>query len=245
MEALDRFQAVRPDGSQAAPTWFNLGDQDLATHFYRTVRLAEGASLTTVTAEISAAWGVRQRLLPMCDERVSTVVTLADEATDISFQEYFVERHHAVAVSAVRFDGADQARLTAEAAAAIALADAVVIAPSNPIVSIGPLRALAGMDAALAARRDTVVAVSPIVGGQALKGPADRMMVELGHEASVVGVARLYAPIARALVIDPLDGHLAGAVAAEGIEPVVVESVMSTPEVAAALARATLAAAGA
>ena len=245
MEALGRFRAVRPDGSQAAPTWFNLGDQDLATHFYRTVRLAEGASLTTVTAEISAAWGVRQRLLPMCDERVSTVVTLADGGTDISFQEYFVERHHAVAVSAVRFEGADQARLTAEAAAAIALADAVVIAPSNPIVSIGPLRALAGMDAALAARRDTVVAVSPIVGGQALKGPADRMMVELGHEASVVGVARLYAPIARALVIDPLDSHLAEAVAAEGIEPVVVESVMSTPAVAAALARATLAAAGA
>ena len=120
-----------------------------------------------------------------------------------------------------------------------------MICPSNPIVSIGPLRALAGMDAALVARRDSVVAISPIIGGQALKGPADRMMVELGHEASVVGVARLYAPIARALVIDPVDAALADAVAAEGIEPVVVESVMSTPEVGAELARRTLAAAGA
>lgn len=245
MEALGRYAAVRPDGSGAAPTWFNLGDQDLATHFYRTVRLAEGATLTTVTAEIAAAWGLRQRLLPMCDQPVSTVVTLAEDGTDISFQEYFVERHHDVAVSAVRFDGAAAARLSPEAAASISLADAVIIAPSNPIVSIGPLRALAGTDAALAARRDTVVAVSPIVGGQALKGPADRMMVELGHEASVVGVARLYAPIARALVIDPVDAELADAVAAEGIEPIVVASIMSTPEVAAELARATLAATGA
>src|SRR6188472_2724582 len=94
MEALGRFEAVRPAGSSAAPTWFNLGDQDLATHFYRTVRLAEGASLTTVTAEISAAWGLRQRLLPMTDARVATIVTLADEDVDVSFQEYFVQRHH-------------------------------------------------------------------------------------------------------------------------------------------------------
>ncbi len=245
MEALHRYRLVRPDGSRAAPTWFNLGDQDLATHFYRTVRLAEGASLTAVTGEIAAAWGLRQRLLPMCDEVVSTVVTLADDGQDVSFQEYFVERQHGVAVSAVRFDGASAARLSPSAAAAISLADAVVIAPSNPIVSIGPIRALAGTDAALARRRDSVVAVSPIVGGRALKGPADRLMVELGHESSVVGVARLYAPIARSLVIDPLDADLADAVAAEGMEPVVVESVMSTPAIAAELARRTLAAAGA
>ena len=249
MEALGRYEGVRPEGSQAAPTWFNLGDQDLATHFYRTVRLAEGASLTQVTAEISTAWGLRQRLLPMCDEDVSTVVTLLAEdgeaPADISFQEYFVQRQHSVPVSAVHFAGAAATRLSPAAAASIALADAVIIAPSNPIVSIGPIRALAGTDEALAARRDTVVAVSPIVGGRALKGPADRMMVELGHEPSVVGVARLYAPIARALVIDPLDAHLADAVAAEGIVPVVVESVMSTPAVAAELARRTLGAAGA
>jgi LPPG:FO 2-phospho-L-lactate transferase len=118
----------------------------------------------------------------------------------------------------------------------------VVVAPSNPLVSIGPIRALAGVDDLLRARRDSVVAVSPIVGGAALKGPADRMLVELGHEASVVGVARLYAGIASALVIDLADEHLAPAVAAAGMTPVVVPSIMSTPEVAANLARATLAA---
>jgi LPPG:FO 2-phospho-L-lactate transferase len=118
----------------------------------------------------------------------------------------------------------------------------VVVAPSNPLVSIGPIRALAGVDDLLRARRDSVVAVSPIVGGAALKGPADRMLVELGHEASVVGVARLYADIASALVIDPVDEHLAPAVAAAGMMPVVVPSIMSTPEAAANLARATLAA---
>src|SRR6185312_4261068 len=130
MEALGRFQAVRPAGSRAAPTWFNLGDQDLATHFYRTVRLAEGASLTEVTDEIAAAWGVRQRLVPMCDEVVSTIVTLAatgdEEPVDVSFQEYFVERRHAVPVSAVRFDGAAGTRLSPQAIASIGLAEAVI-----------------------------------------------------------------------------------------------------------------------
>jgi LPPG:FO 2-phospho-L-lactate transferase len=243
MAALRRYAEVRPAGSEAAPTWFNLGDQDLATHFYRTARLAEGATLTAVTAEISAAWSVRQRLLPMTDERVSTVVTLASDGSDVSFQEYFVKLQHGVPVSHVRFDGATTAKLTPAAAAAITLADAVVIAPSNPLVSIAPIRALHGTDELLAGRRDSVVAISPIVGGLALKGPADHMLNELGHEPTVVGVARLYAPIARALVIDPLDDHLADAVAAEGIEPVIVASVMSTPEISAELVRRTLAAA--
>ncbi len=244
MGALARYHDIRPAGSAAAPTWFNLGDQDLATHFYRTARLAEGATLTMVTAEIAAAWGVAQRLLPMTDDPVSTVITLAADGTDVSFQEYFVKLRHDVPVAAVRFEGAAAARLTPAAAAAINLADAIVIAPSNPLVSIAPIRALAGTDDFLAARRDSVVAISPIVGGLALKGPADHMLTELGHEPSVVGVARLYAPIARALLIDPLDADLAGAVAAEGIEPVVVPSVMSTAHIGAELARRALAAAG-
>ena len=249
MEALQRFVAVRPAGSSAAPTWFNLGDQDLATHFYRTARRAEGASLTDITAEIASAFGLELRLLPMTDDRVETMVTVRDDEMsdaelEVSFQEYFVQRHHSVPVSAVRFAGAERAVLAAGARAAIADADAVVIAPSNPLVSIGPLRALAGLDQLLGSRRDSVVAVSPIVGGAALKGPADRMMVELGHEPSVVGVARLYAPIAASLVIDPVDAYLATAVEAEGMRAIVIESVMSSPEIAAALARATLGAAG-
>ena len=243
MEALARYVPVRPTGSAAAPTWFNLGDQDLATHFYRTARLAEGATLTEVTAEIAAAWGLPQQLLPMSDQRVTTMVSLRDEGIEVPFQEYFVQRRHSVPVAAVRFDGAEAAQLSPAARSALTDSDVVVIAPSNPLVSIGPLRALAGMDDLLAARRDSVVAISPIVGGAALKGPADRMLEELGHEASVVGVARLYAPIASTLVIDPVDEHLTAAVEAAGMHVVVTPSVMSSPEVGHELARRTLAAA--
>ena len=243
MEALARYAAVRPAGSSAAPTWFNLGDQDLATHFYRTARLAEGATLTEVTAEITAAWGVHQRLVPMSDDRVTTMVSLLEEGIEVPFQEYFVQRHHSVPVAAVRFDEADAARPSAAMLAALADADVVVVAPSNPLVSIAPIRALAGVDAALAARRDSVVAISPIVAGAALKGPADRMLAELGMEPSVVGVARLYAPIAAALVIDPADAALAPAVEAAGMRAVITESVMHTPEIGRELARRTLAAA--
>ena len=243
MEALARYAVVRPAGSAAAPTWFNLGDQDLATHFYRTARLAEGATLTEVTAEIAAAWGLPQVLLPMSDQRVSTMVSLRDEGIEVPFQEYFVQRRHGVPVSGVRFDGADAASFSPAATAAFTDSEVVVVAPSNPLVSIGPIRALAGVDELLAARRDSVVAISPIVGGAALKGPADRMLEELGHEASVVGVARLYAPIAGTLVIDPVDAHLAAAVEALGMRAVVTPSVMSTPAIGHELARQTLAAA--
>lgn len=241
MEALGRYAAIRPEGSQAASTWFNLGDQDLATHFYRTARLAEGATLTEVSAEIARAWGLDLALLPMTDDRFRTHVVLED-GTRVTFQDYFVRLRHGVPIREVSFDH-QGARLTDPARAAIAGADAVVIAPSNPIVSIGPLRELPGVDALLAERRESVVAVSPIVGGAALKGPADRMLVELGMEPTVVGVAALYAPIAAALVIDPVDAALAEQVAACGITPVVVPSVMRDAATAAALARATLAAA--
>ena len=243
MEALSRYTSVRPAGSTAAPTWFNLGDQDLATHFYRTARRAEGATLTEVTAEIAAAWGVQQHLLPMTDHRVTTMVTLRDEGIEVPFQEYFVQRRHSVPVGAVRFDGADRASLTDQARMALTDSDVVVIAPSNPLVSIAPVRSLPGVDAVLSARRDTVVAISPIIGGAALKGPADRMLLELGHEASVVGVARLYAAIAGTLVIDPIDASLATAVEATGMRVVVTPSIMSTPAIGHELARRTLAAA--
>ena len=244
MEALGRYAAVRPAGSAAAPEWFNLGDQDLATHFYRTARLAEGATPTEVTTEIANAWGVEQRLLPMTDQRVHTMIRLRDEGVEVPFQEYFVRLHHSVSVSAVRFDGADEAVLTDAARSALANADAVVIAPSNPLVSIGPIRALTGVDDLLSARRDTVVAISPIIGGAALKGPADRMLAELGHERSVVGVARLYAEIAGTLVIDPADAALADAVHAVGMRAVITPSVMTSAQIGHQLARDTMAAAG-
>jgi LPPG:FO 2-phospho-L-lactate transferase len=243
MESLERFEAVRPDGSAAAPRWFNLGDRDLATHFYRTARLAEGATLTQVSDEIRRAWGVPIGIVPMSDDRLSTLVTLAEAAGggEISFQDYFVRRRHGVPVQSIRFDGT--AMLSSAADRALRHAQRVVIAPSNPLVSIGPIRSLAGVDDLLAARRDSVVAISPIVGGAALKGPADRMLVELGHEASVVGVARLYAPIAATLVIDTVDAHHLAAVEAAGLRCVVTDTIMSDPAVARQLAIEALAAA--
>ncbi len=246
MASLERYERVRPAESTAAPRGFNLGEQDLATHFYRTARLAEGATLTEVTAEIAAAWGVDVGVVPMSDDRCSTLVTLAEHdsvgnrpaGTEISFQDYFVRLRHSVAVASVRFDG--EASMSAIARRSISDADVVVIAPSNPIVSIGPMRSLPGADELLTARRDRTVAVSPIVGGAALKGPADRMLTELGHEPSVVGVARLYRDIASTLVIDPVDDALADAVRAEGMECVVTPSVMSSPEIGRRLAQATI-----
>lgn len=237
MEALERYEQVRPSGSDAASRWFNLGNRDLATHLYRTARLAEGASLTEVTSEITTAWGLGCTVVPMTDSPYSTVV---DTATDgeVSFQDYFVRLRHAVAVSGLRFVG--DATLTTHARAAITDADVVVIAPSNPLASIGPIRSLPSTDELLAARRDSVVAISPIVGGAALKGPADRMLTELGHEASVVGVAKLYAEVAGTLVIDPVDAEHKAGVEACGVRCVVTPSIMADPQVASQLALTTL-----
>ncbi len=244
MSALARFVNVRPQDSSAAPTWFNLGDKDLATHFYRTARMQEGATLAQVTSEICQSFGVDVHLVPMSNDRVSTFVTLANDCaaglqgTEITFQEYFVKHQHSVAVSNVRFAGASTA--SALGLDTLLSAQTVVIAPSNPLVSIAPLRALHGVDAALTKRRESVVAISPIIAGAALKGPADRLMTELGHESSVVGVAKLYAPICGTLIIDTADAHLAPKVEAEGMRCVIVDTVMSTPEKSQHLARTTL-----
>jgi LPPG:FO 2-phospho-L-lactate transferase len=231
-------------GGQA---WFRLGDRDLATHLFRTQRLSEGATLSEVTAELAAARGVRVLLVPVSNDPVRTRLTLAEPdgtgTHDVSFQDYFVRRRHAVAVRSVRFAGAIDARPAPGVLEAIAAAELVVACPSNPIVSIGPLLAVPGVHEALVARRHEVVAVSPIVAGAALKGPADRLLTELGHESSVVGVARLYAPWAGTLVIDEADAALADAVEAEGVRCVVAPTVMSSPAVAASLCETVLGAA--
>lgn len=230
--------------------WFRLGDRDLATHLYRTQRLHEGASLSQVTGELARARGVRVRLLPMSDDPVRTRLCLAEPAgglpvgTEVAFQDYFVRFRHAVAVRALRFAGAASARPAPGVLDALAEADRIVICPSNPLVSVGPVLAVPGIRPALAARRDDVVAVSPIVAGAALKGPADRLLVELGHESSVVGVARLYAEVAGTLVLDEADAHLAPKVEGEGLRAVVAPTVMSTPARAAALAQVVLGAGG-
>jgi LPPG:FO 2-phospho-L-lactate transferase len=236
----ETWQAMETLRRYGGELWFNLGDRDLGTHLYRTARRHAGATLSQATAEIVAAWGLELRVVPVTDDLLRTWVTLAEGDDEISFQEYFVGRQHSVPVRAVRFEGAEQARPAPGVLDAIAEAEQVVIAPSNPIVSIGPVLAVPGVRDAVVARRDHVVAVSPIVAGAALKGPADRLLVELGHESSVVGVARLYAELAATLVVDTADADLADAVEAEGMSCVVAPTIMSSPAAAAALGRVVL-----
>ena len=242
MDALARYETVAPAGSSAGLTWFRLGDRDLATHLYRTRRLDEGATATQVAAEIAQAWGLGLRMLPMSDDPIETRVTIveAGREVEVGFQEYFVGRRHEVEVRAVRWAGITAARPGPDVVAAITGADLVVICPSNPIVSIGPIRAVPGVEAALAARRSTTVAVSPIVAGAAIKGPADRMMASLGHESSVVGVARLYAGVATTLVVDDADAASEAAVEHEGVRCVTAPTVMHGPAEAEALAKTVL-----
>jgi len=240
LDALHRYELARPAGSRAGVTWFGLGDRDLATHLYRTARRREGAALSAIVGEIARAWGVGVRLLPMSDDPVPTMVTV--EEGEIGFQDYFVGRRHAVPVRAIRFEGAERARPAPGVLAAIGDADRVVISPSNPLVSIAPVRAVPGVEEALRERRDRVVAVSPIIAGAALKGPADHMLTELGHDASVVGVARIYAPVASTLVIDDADADRAPDVEAEGMACVVAPTIMAGRAEAAALAGRVLAA---
>lgn len=242
----ETWQAMDSVRRYGGISWFNLGDRDLGTHLYRTHRLGEGATLSEVTAEIVRSWGLELTVLPVSDDRIETRVVLRDADAEtpaggeVNFQEYFVKRRHGVAVSSVRFVGAAAARPAPGVLDALGTADLVVIAPSNPIVSIGPVLAVPGVREALVARRERAVAISPIVGGVALKGPADRMLVELGHESSVVGVARLYRELASVLVIDHADRDLAPAVEEAGMRCVVTDTIMASPERSAALARTTI-----
>ena len=233
MASLERY---------GSPTWFSLGDRDLGTHLVRTERLHAGEPLSAVTAHLTRSWGVRCQVVPVTDDRVRTMVTVdgGDGREEIGFQEYFVGRRHAVAAHAVRFDGVEASVPAPGVLEAIEAADAVVIAPSNPIVSIEPILAVPGVRDTVAAGRDRTVAVSPIVAGAALKGPADRMLRELGHEPSVVGVARLYAPLAGTLVIDGADAGRTAEVEAEGMRCVVTDTIMRDVDRAAALASRVL-----
>jgi LPPG:FO 2-phospho-L-lactate transferase len=236
----ETWQAMATLERYGGATWFGLGDRDLGTHLYRTQRQAEGAPLSTVTGEIARAWGLELTVLPVTDDPLRTMITLADSGEEIGFQDYFVARRHAVPVKGVRVAGAPEARPAPGVLDAIAGAGTVVVAPSNPIVSIGPVLAVPGVREAVEARRDTVVAISPLVGGRALKGPADRLLRELGHEESVVGVARLYAPFTGTLVIDEADADRADEVRAEGLRCVVTDTIMRDPAAAAALSAVAL-----
>jgi LPPG:FO 2-phospho-L-lactate transferase len=230
-------------GRLGGDDWFRLGDRDLATHLFRTGRLRGGAPLSAVTAELARRRGIAVHLVPVTDDALRTRVVLAEASTlgpagmEVSFQDYFVRLHHDVAVRGVRFGGADTAQPAPGVMEALRAAERIVVCPSNPVVSIGPVLAVPGVREALMARRERVVAVSPIVAGAALKGPADRLMAELGTEPSVVGVARLYAPWVGTLVVDVADAHHAAAVEAEGVRCVVTPTVMDSPRRAQELAR--------
>jgi LPPG:FO 2-phospho-L-lactate transferase len=223
-------------------TWFRLGDRDLATHVVRTARLRTGALLSQVTIELARALGVRALIQPMSDESVRTEVRTDDGW--LEFQEYFVHRHQEPTVHEVRFDGIDRAEVTARVRGEIGFAEAVVIAPSNPIVSIGPILGVRGMtDLVATARRGgtPIVAVSPIVGGKAIKGPADRMLASLGHDPTALGVAQIYADVATGFVIDTVDADLAPAVERLGLRTHVTDTIMTDDAARIRLAREVLA----
>lgn len=233
LTSLRRFE---PD------VWFNLGDHDLATSLYRTQRLGEGATLTQLTAEIAAAQGLSVRMLPMSDERVAT--RILTPAGELAFQEYFVRRRTEDEVLGIRFEGIEDARPVPGLLDAIGAAAAVIFAPSNPFVSIGPILAVPGVRDALRQTAAPIVAISPIVGGEAIKGPAAKMFRSLGLDASPAGVARLYSDLLDALVIDQLDAELTPQVERAGVRAVVTDTIMRGRYEKANLARATLQAAG-
>ncbi len=223
----DTHAAMDQLGRYGEDTWFALGDRDLALHVARSARLRAGGRLTDVCLGLQRGLGIAARILPMADEPVRTEI-LTDDGW-LEFQEYFVHRRQEPEVHEVRFAGVEGASVTPEVREALAAADAIVICPSNPIVSVAPILAVPGMRAAIAAARARgapVVAVSPIVGGHALKGPADRMLISLGHESTALGVARLYAGLADAFVLDTIDAGLATGTEALGLRAIVTDTVM-------------------
>ncbi|MGH8977182.1 MAG: 2-phospho-L-lactate transferase CofD family protein, partial [Acidimicrobiia bacterium] len=216
----------------------------LATHIFRTERMRAGATLSEVTTEITRAWGLEVLLIPMTNEPVRTRITVrgpAGEPRELAMQEWFVRDRTEPEVLGVDFAGVDVARPAPGVLDALHTADTVLICPSNPVISIGPILAVPGVRDALRSRRDRVVAVSPIVGGAPVKGPADRLMRPLGIDVSCVGVAHAYAEFCGTLVIDAVDAAHAPAVEAVGVHAVVADTMMRSPEIAADLARHALA----
>lgn len=236
--AGDTFGTLEMLGRYGQDIWFQLGDRDFATHIARSQLLRDGKSLSAVTAELTSALGIAAAILPMCDEPVATQVETPDGTLD--FQAYFVQRHQEDTVTGVVFREIDRARIPVAVRHALAGARAIVFGPSNPIVSIGPILAVPGLQDAIAANPAPKVAVSPIVGGRALRGPADRMLASLGHEVSAVGVATLYRGLIDGMVIDTVDAALAKPIEALGMEVLVAPTVMTNSDDRSTLAATVL-----
>lgn len=220
----DSFRCLEALGRLGGETWFQLGDRDLATHLFRTERLRHGASLDVVTAEIAAALGVRSSLVPMSNDRVRS--RICTPLGELEFQRYFVERRARDSVAGVRFEGAEQATPAPGALSAITTAEAIVVCPSNPFISIGPILAVPGIREALRQRRERVAAISPIVGGRALKGPAAAMMKSMKLRPAAAEVARLYADFVGVFVLDEIDSKQSAQVESLGMRPVVTNTIM-------------------
>ncbi len=230
----DTFECLQVMKQMGAPGWFQLGDRDLALHLTRTEMLARGKTLSEATAAVAERLGVRSRILPMSDDRVETRIIA--EGGELGFQEYSVRERHQVPVHAVRFDGAATAKAAPGVVDAILHADAVLIAPSNPITSIGPILAIPAIKQALCATSAPVAAISPIIGGAAVSGPAGELMRLRGLEVSPLGVAEAYRDFLDLLIADEKDSGLLAAIQKRGLRAVSTNSVMKNASDKRALA---------
>jgi len=222
----ETFHALKRLAVYGRPDWFNLGDRDLATHIHRSALIEEGQTLSEVAESIRVALGVKARILPMSDNPVPTSIETNEGA--MHFQKYLVKRRAEPIVEGIRFAGVEQARPAPGVLEAIREAERIIICPSNPLISIGPILAVPRIREELRARKENVVAVCPIVGGRSLKGPSDKMLAQLGYEATALGVAKLYSDFSGTFVIDAADKRHAADIPALGMKVAVVPTVMKT-----------------
>lgn len=234
----DTFGCLEMFGRLGLPTWFQIGDRDFATHLHRTFLLDQGHSLTEATDEIRSRLGLKMNILPMTDGSVRTRIK-THEGT-LSFQEYFVKMSFQPQVTGVEFAGVEVAEPTQQVLSTLEKCDGIIICPSNPIISIGPILSLRGLRNMLCHRRTRTVVISPIVGGLALRGPADRMMKSLGYESTALGVAQLYQDVAGTIIIDEQDRRDAPRIGELGMKCIVTNTVMNTLDAKAKLAETTV-----
>src|SRR5207245_3374991 len=234
----ETFHALKRLSVFGRETWFNLGDRDLATHIHRTALLGEGKTLAEAADSIRIALGVKARILPMSNQPVPTITETREGA--LHFQEYLVKRRSQPVVRGIRFAGVELADPAPGVLEAIRNADRILICPSNPLISIGPILAVPGIREELRASKAKVFADCPIVGGKSLKGPSDKMLAQLGHDSSALGVAKLYADFTGTFVIDPADKSQSAAISALGMKVAVLPTVMKTLAHKRRLARALL-----
>jgi LPPG:FO 2-phospho-L-lactate transferase len=234
----ETFHALKRLAGYGRANWFNLGDRDLATHIHRTAMLAEGKTLSQAADSIRIALGVKSRILPMSDDPIPTMID--SNEGPLHFQEYLVKRRTEPVVKGIRFAGVESAQPAPGVLEAIRAADRIIICPSNPLISIGPILTVPQVRDQLRAHKEKVFAVCPIVAGKSLKGPSDKMLAQLGHEPTALGVAKLYSDFTGIFVIDPADRKQAAPIAALGMKVAILPTVMKTPAQKRKLASALL-----